>query len=224
MRWIVAVFVLFLSPGLSAEVYVGPARALDGDTLEMTGTRIRLSGIDAPEVAQTCEIKGEAWECGQEARSFLAALVADQQVICKQLEKDRYGRSVAICTAGKADLGQRLVEAGLAVALPQFSEDYVVAAERAAALGIGIWGSQFELPADYRAAHPAQYSMPKQTDRMRAASMSIRSPANRRSDVYYRNCREARAAGAAPIYRGQPGYRPEMDGDNDGIACEPIRR
>lgn len=36
----------------------------------------------------------------------------------------------------------------------------------------------------------------------------------------YRNCREARAAGAAPIYRGQPGYGAHMDGDNDGIACE----
>jgi hypothetical protein len=43
------------------------------------------------------------------------------------------------------------------------------------------------------------------------------------SSVYYRGCREARAAGAAPIYRGQPGYRPEMDGDDDGIACEPYR-
>lgn len=39
--------------------------------------------------------------------------------------------------------------------------------------------------------------------------------------VYYQGCNAARAAGVAPIYRGQPGYRPEMDGDNDGIACEP---
>lgn len=39
----------------------------------------------------------------------------------------------------------------------------------------------------------------------------------------YRNCREARAAGATPLYRGQPGYGAHMDGDNDGIACEPFR-
>jgi hypothetical protein len=38
---------------------------------------------------------------------------------------------------------------------------------------------------------------------------------------YFAGCNDARAAGAAPIYRGTPGYRPEMDGDNDGIACEP---
>lgn len=39
----------------------------------------------------------------------------------------------------------------------------------------------------------------------------------------YRNCRAARAAGAAPLYVGQPGYGPHMDGDGDGIACEPYR-
>jgi hypothetical protein len=43
------------------------------------------------------------------------------------------------------------------------------------------------------------------------------------ASVYYRGCKEARAAGVTPIYRGQPGYRPGMDGDDDGIACEPYR-
>ena len=47
--------------------------------------------------------------------------------------------------------------------------------------------------------------------------------AARERTVYYRGCNDARAAGAAPIYAGQPGYRREMDGDNDGIACEPYR-
>jgi micrococcal nuclease len=40
----------------------------------------------------------------------------------------------------------------------------------------------------------------------------------------YRSCRDARAAGAAPMYRGAPGYNPSLDGDHDGIACEPYRR
>ncbi|QUQ63568.1 excalibur calcium-binding domain-containing protein [Kutzneria sp. CA-103260] len=40
------------------------------------------------------------------------------------------------------------------------------------------------------------------------------------TEVYYKNCAAARAAGAAPIYRGQPGYRAALDRDNDGIACE----
>ena len=46
-------------------------------------------------------------------------------------------------------------------------------------------------------------------------------PVSSASNVYYAGCDEARAAGAAPIYRDQPGYRPDMDGDDDGIACEP---
>jgi hypothetical protein len=41
------------------------------------------------------------------------------------------------------------------------------------------------------------------------------------AQVYYRNCTQARAAGSAPIYAGQPGYRPALDADGDGIACEP---
>ena len=40
------------------------------------------------------------------------------------------------------------------------------------------------------------------------------------SSVDYKNCAEARAAGAAPIHRGEPGYRAELDRDDDGIACE----
>jgi hypothetical protein len=39
-------------------------------------------------------------------------------------------------------------------------------------------------------------------------------------EPYYKNCDEAREAGVAPIYRGQPGYRPGLDRDNDGVACE----
>ena len=39
-------------------------------------------------------------------------------------------------------------------------------------------------------------------------------------DVYYAKCADARAAGAAPLYRGDPGYRSGLDRDGDGIACE----
>ena len=38
--------------------------------------------------------------------------------------------------------------------------------------------------------------------------------------VFFRNCEAARAAGAAPLYFGEPGYRPALDRDRDGVACE----
>jgi cytoskeletal protein RodZ len=48
------------------------------------------------------------------------------------------------------------------------------------------------------------------------------SPASRpAADVYYDNCDEARAAGDAPLYAGDPGYGPHLDRDGDGVACEP---
>jgi hypothetical protein len=54
-----------------------------------------------------------------------------------------------------------------------------------------------------------------------APSTTTPSPApTTGSSVYYKNCAEACAAGVAPIYRGQPGYRPGLDRDGDGIACE----
>ena len=40
------------------------------------------------------------------------------------------------------------------------------------------------------------------------------------ADAYYKNCTAARNAGAAPLYRGDPGYRSALDGDKDGVACE----
>lgn len=43
----------------------------------------------------------------------------------------------------------------------------------------------------------------------------------REESVFYRRCDEARAAGVAPIHRGEPGYREGLDGDADGLACEP---
>jgi hypothetical protein len=44
---------------------------------------------------------------------------------------------------------------------------------------------------------------------------------DRSGDVYFARCSEARAAGVAPIYRNEPGYREGLDGDGDGVACEP---
>lgn len=62
----------------------------------------------------------------------------------------------------------------------------------------------------------AQTSTPEPT----AAKAAVQDPEAAERSVYFSGCSEARAAGAAPIHRGSPGYRPEMDGDGDGVACE----
>jgi endonuclease YncB( thermonuclease family) len=206
-----------LSPAPAQDVS-GPARASDGDTLNLTGIPIRLHGIDAPELAQSCTRGGVSWACGREAADRLAVLVAGKSVRCEQRDIDDYGRTVATCRVGGIDLSAAMVDAGLAIALPHFTTAYVANEERARERRLGIWAGEFVRPSDYRAAHP----MPRAKAVPQAPPRQSYSPPAS-SGVYYRGCNEARAAGAAPLYRGQPGYRPEMDGDGDGIACEPYR-
>lgn len=213
------VFILVLMPAaLAAQEVSGPARVVDGDTLDLTGLSVRLLGIDAPEHEQTCRRTDQSWACGKDAAAKLATLTAGRTVRCEQQATDPYGRIVARCFVNERDLGQDLVDAGLAIALPDFSDRYIAAEARARAGHVGIWGSEFERPSEYRAHHPRKTTPPRQASRR-----DTTAPAFPTTPVFFRNCSEARAAGAAPIYRGQPGYRSEMDGDGDGIACEPYR-
>lgn len=147
---------------------------------------------------------------------------------CDQKDIDQYGRIVAVCTANGRDLAQVMVRMGLAVALPEFTDDYVEWQDLARERGLGIWSSEFQLPSEFRAsddetAREEGAMLAEAQRRQKARREAVRDRRAASSSVYYRNCAEARAAGAAPIYRGQPGYRVEMDGDGDGIACEPYR-
>ncbi|WFL79054.1 thermonuclease family protein [Altererythrobacter arenosus] len=182
---------------------------------------IRLHGIDAVERSQHCSRNGEAWRCGEDAAQFLASLLRNGRLSCRQVDLDQYGRQVSICTVSGRDLAAEIVRAGWAVALPQFSETYVELEAVATQESVGIWSSQFETPADYRASNPSE-SEPRPALRRQRQTLAPAHPSSRGS-AYYQNCASARAAGAAPIRRGQPGYRPELDADNDGVACEPYR-
>jgi len=200
----------------AAQVVTGIASVIDGDTLDMTGVTVRLHGMDAPELAQTCNRDGEAWKCGVEAADVLRQFVDGREVECEQQRLDADGRMVALCKAGSVDLNRNMVVAGLAVALTEATDEFVEVEQNARLHKVGIWASEFQAPADFRAANPQLFRVA----RARSAPVA-RSP--RPATVFYRGCHEVRAAGRAPLYRGQPGYRPDMDGDSDGIACEPVR-
>ena len=91
--------------GDSGATLSGSARVIDGDTLEIHGgTRIRLYGIDAPESAQCCRDAGRSWPCGREASRALSQRLAGRPVVCEERDRDRYGRSVAVCRAGGEDV------------------------------------------------------------------------------------------------------------------------
>ncbi len=137
------------SPALS-ETLAGRPSVIDGDTLAVHGTRVRLHGIDAPESRQTCLRGGKPERCGQQSALALADRIGRRTVICEGHSKDRYGRLLAVCKAGKEDLNAWLVEAGWAVAYRKYSLDYVAQEDAARKAGRGLWGTQFVMPWDWR--------------------------------------------------------------------------
>ena len=92
----------------------GSASVIDGDTIEMHGQRIRLWGIDSIESRQLCQLDGRPWRCSQHVAFGLSARLENQIVTCSPRDRDHYGRIVATCAVGGADLGSWLVSEGLA--------------------------------------------------------------------------------------------------------------
>ena len=103
----------------------GSTLVIDGDSLEIGETSIRLFGVDAFEGRQTCRRDGVIWRCGEAAADKLAELVGKGQLVCTKKDIDTYGRTVARCTVGSTDLAAELARAGLALAYRQYSDDYI---------------------------------------------------------------------------------------------------
>lgn len=134
-------------------VVQGQARAVDGDTLDVEGTRIRLHGIDAPETRQTCTATdGSAWACGRYAAAALAAAVADAEVACTARGRDRYQRMVATCWVGAVEVGHAMVAQGMALADQRFGRTYGAVEETARTAALGLWAGSFEAPWEWRRA------------------------------------------------------------------------
>ena len=125
---------------------------LDGDSLRLKGSDIRLYGIDAPEYNQTCQLAdGKSYNCGRDARRFLRKLVRGHMVKCRKIDLDRYDRDIAICTAGDTELNLAMVENGWAVAYLSHSFTYARAEKQARKARKGIWRGKFVEPEDWRA-------------------------------------------------------------------------
>jgi endonuclease YncB( thermonuclease family) len=145
-------FVLLVLVGGSATAasLSGVGRSIDGDSLMVGQQEVRLFGIDAPELSQTCTRDAKAWACGSAAADQLSKLVAGKQVSCVSTGTDRYGRNLARCSAGGIDLNRAMVATGYALAFRRYSMDYVSAEDTAKAYKRGIWSGTFELPSDVR--------------------------------------------------------------------------
>ena len=146
-----ALWLLHAGPAIAGSIE-GPALVVDGDTIDIDGTRIRLHGIDAPEAGQKCsKADGVEWRCGQSAVKALARLVQGKMVRCINLTGDGMGRMVASCHVAGADVSAQLVRTGYAWAFVRYSRDYVTLEEQARTRGIGIWQGTAQPAWEYRA-------------------------------------------------------------------------
>lgn len=134
---------------------VGIVSVIDGDTIEMHGIRIRLHGIDAPESRQECERDGKEWRCGQEAARALDNLAHGKTVKCEPRDRDRYGRTIAVCRIGRQDINAWLVEQGWALAFTRYSDDYIGQEAKARRAKRGIWAGKFAAPWEWRSKKSA---------------------------------------------------------------------
>jgi endonuclease YncB( thermonuclease family) len=129
----------------------GVPRIVDGDTLAIGATKVRLEGIDAPETDQVCiNANGAHWTCGIEARDQLTAHVAGQQINCTSHGTDVYRRTLATCYLTNEDLNGWMVQQGWALAYVQYSKAYVHAEEDARTQQRGLWQGAFIAPWDWR--------------------------------------------------------------------------
>lgn len=137
----------------------GRASVIDGDTIEITGQRIRLHGIDAPESSQWCEDEaGERYRCGRDAAFFLDAMLKGRAALCDHMDTDRYGRIIGRCYFNDADHGlvdvnATMVHMGHAIAYRRYSRDFVANEEDARKARRGIWRGRFQAPWDWRRAN-----------------------------------------------------------------------
>lgn len=127
----------------------GQMRVVDGDSLALGKRRLRLKGIDAPELKQRCRKDSLEYGCGTESASYLRGLIGGAEVVCKGEGIDRYGRDLVRCRAGDVDLNAAMVRSGHAIAFG----DYTLAETEARSERAGLWAGDFETPKQWRTVH-----------------------------------------------------------------------
>jgi len=201
---------------------------LDGDQIYLrdpTGIpkTVRAAGIDAPTTSY-------CW--GPETAKWATTFLAGKQVTIRALNQATETLA-AITLPDGSDYSTQALRYGYAKYVAGVADStYAMAlqtAENAAhAANTGLWGAPclgtIDAPTPAPATTtppppPPTSSAPKPTT-TKTTPPTTSSKEDEDEAVFYRNCTEVRAAGAAPLHIGEPGYRPALDRDHDGVACE----
>ena len=127
-------------------------KIIDGDTIILNGEKIRFSGIDTPELKQTCLKDGQEVPCGMTAKRLLAEKISNAAVECISEGKDTYKRTLAECFVNGESLSKFLVRSGYAFAYRKYSTKFIKDEEFAKANKLGMWAMTFQYPWDFRKA------------------------------------------------------------------------
>ncbi len=148
MKKFLGILVLcFLTYNIS---FADDLKVVDGDTVILNGEKIRFSGIDAPELKQTCLKGDQKVNCGMTAKQLLIKKIGKATLKCISEGKDFYKRTLAECFVNGESLSRFLVQSGYAFAYRKYSKKFIKDEELAKKNKLGMWAMQFEYPWDFR--------------------------------------------------------------------------
>ena len=150
MKKLLGILILgFLNCNISFAVNI---KIIDGDTIILNGEKIRFSGIDTPELKQTCLKDDQEVGCGVTAKKLLAEKIGNTTIECISEGKDTYKRTLAECFVNGESLSKFLVRSGYAFAYRKYSTKFIKDEEFAKANKLGMWAMTFQYPWDFRKA------------------------------------------------------------------------
>ena len=139
------IFILIINQVKSQTIKI-----VDGDTIHLNGEKIRFTGIDTPELKQTCLKEGVKNPCGLVAKQILINKIGNNEVDCISEGKDQYKRTLAECFVNNESLSSYLVRSGYAFAYRRYSKKFIPDEDYARINEIGMWSMEFDYPWDYR--------------------------------------------------------------------------
>ena len=141
----VLIFILTINAVKSQTIKI-----VDGDTIHLNGEKIRFTGIDTPELKQSCFKEGIKVFCGITAKQILIDKIGNNNVECISEGKDQYKRTLAECFVNNESLSSYLVRSGYAFAYRRYSKKFIPDEDYARNNKIGMWSMDFDYPWDYR--------------------------------------------------------------------------
>ena len=160
MRVVIIIFFL-ISNSLAEEIY-GIPKIIDGDTVHISKYKIRLEGIDAPEIKQQCKkvffkissIIGftfyKDYYCGVASKKKLVEKIDRSKIKCIYSSKDKYKRFLATCFKDQINLNKWMVRNGHAIAYKRYSKRYLKDEDFARKNKLGLWQGRFMYPEKWR--------------------------------------------------------------------------